>query len=76
MSTDEFQSDFLYARPSFLEGAARLFDFSGSLNTYNESSTPAEADTRAMYEDWRAVGHDLQTALTNLQADSRDAEPR
>lgn len=52
----------LYARPSFLEGLARLVDFTGSLNTYNSSNSPEEADSRALMSDWEAVGLDLISA--------------
>lgn len=54
---------FLFARPSFLEGLARIFDFSGALNEYNISATPEQADARALRSDWMAVGDDLRNAL-------------
>lgn len=63
LDLDELQSDFLFARPSFIEGVARIVAFSGSLNTYNASRTPEEADMRALQKDWKAVGHDLKVAL-------------
>jgi hypothetical protein len=50
-------SDFLFAAPSFTEGAARLFDFGGTLQEYNTSRTPEEADALAAYADWAAVGN-------------------
>ena len=49
-------SDFLFANPSFTEGAARLFDFGGTLQEYNTSPTPEEADALAAYADWASVG--------------------
>lgn len=49
-------SDFLFATPSFTEGAARLFDFGGTLQEYNTSPTPEEADALALHADWAAVG--------------------
>ena len=52
-------TDFLYARPSFIEGVARLFDTAGSLNEYNRSPTPEEADARALSRDTIAVARDL-----------------
>lgn len=72
MSTDldELESDYLFARPSFIEGIGRIVDLSGSLNTYNRAPTPEEADARALYEDWKAVGHDLSVALEQLRAES------
>ncbi|MCX8513821.1 MAG: hypothetical protein ORN26_02240 [Candidatus Pacebacteria bacterium] len=41
----------LYARPSFLEGAASLFDIAGALNVYNRSETDEEADVKALAND-------------------------
>ena len=59
-------SDFLFARPTFVEGAARLFDFAGALNQYNESKTGSEADAIALRMDMRMVGADLWAALRQL----------
>src|SRR5689334_6174137 len=55
----EAMTDYLYARPSFLAGAARTLDFMGLFDSYNMSPTEAEADATAMFADWRAVGEDL-----------------
>ena len=57
----------LYARPSFLEGISRLIDFTGSLNTYNSSRTPEEADFRAILSDWEAVGFEILNAAKNFE---------
>jgi hypothetical protein len=59
----DYTSDFLFAQPSFLTGIARIFDFSGSINLYNFSQTPEQADLRAIQNDWAMVGQDLNTAL-------------
>ncbi len=59
-------SEFLFARPSFLEGIARIVDFGGFLNEYNTSETPQEADFRALAADWQVVGDDLRTAMQSL----------
>lgn len=53
----------LFPRPSILDGLARLFDSSGSLNKYNTSRTPTEADVKAMTADWNAVGEDIWDSL-------------
>lgn len=64
LSDDEMnRSFFLFAKPSFIGGAARLFDFGGTLNTYNISATEEMADARAFYEDWKAIGDDMRAAL-------------
>jgi len=57
------RSFFLFARPSFIGGAARLFDFAGTLNIYNLSATGELADVRAFKEDWKAIGDDMRTVL-------------
>ncbi len=54
---------YLYANPSFFEGTARLLDFWGTLNVYNESETPEEADYTALRNDWITVGMDLRGAI-------------
>lgn len=54
---------FLFARPSLIGGAARLFDLAGTLNTYNVSATGDLADTRAFLEDWKAIGDDMRAVL-------------
>lgn len=68
----------LYARPSFLEGVARLFDLRGSLNKYNYSRSITEADFRSIESDWQFVGNDLRAAIkqfaqeNNLEENSND----
>jgi len=61
-SKDGF-TDFLYSRPSFLEGFARIVDFANTLQEYNSSSTPEIADERAVRADWGAIGNDMYKAL-------------
>jgi hypothetical protein len=51
-----------------------MVDFGGSLNAYNQSATGAEADERAMLEDWKAVGHDLRVALDQLSDGSDEPQ--
>lgn len=53
---------FLFARPSFVEGCARVLDFGDTLTSYNTALTPEQADAIAIYLDWLAVGNDIRTA--------------
>jgi hypothetical protein len=55
-------STFLFARPSFAEGAARIVDFGDTLREYNTSLTSEQADYLALFADWRQVGMDIQRA--------------
>lgn len=52
-------STFLFARPSFSEGVARLIDFGNTLSEYNASPTSEEADARAFRADMMAVDMDM-----------------
>jgi hypothetical protein len=69
---NELQSDYLFARPSVIEGVGRIVDVSNSLNMYNYSPDGAQADSRALYQDWKAIGHDVHVALEQLRAEVRE----
>jgi hypothetical protein len=57
-------SDFLYANPSFWSGMASAMDLGGTLSKeYNRSSTPNQADFRALRSDWAVTGLDLFNAM-------------
>ena len=53
----------LFARPSFIEGMARLIDLACYLQYYHYNQTPGEADTQALRSDWHTVGRDLKATL-------------
>lgn len=57
-------SDYLFARPSFLEGVARNMDLFGSMNVYNTSKTEQEADERAYQEDVSTLKKDMDVAIS------------
>lgn len=57
------ETDFLFARPSFVEGISRVLDFGGTLNEYNRKSSPQEADSNAILNDFLMVGNDITTAI-------------
>ena len=57
------KTDFLYTRPSFVSGIARLFDFCGLYDSYNERDTDEDADAKAIFADWAVVGADMKTAI-------------
>jgi hypothetical protein len=52
-------SMFLFARPSFWEGAARAMDFGDTLTEYNRSLSPDQADRLALQADWMALRGDI-----------------
>ena len=57
------KSTYLFSRPSFFEGMARVLDLAGSLQVYNLSKTPVKADQRALWSDWKAIGEDISSAM-------------
>lgn len=75
------RSDFLVGQPSFFSGVARTIDLGGVFDDYNKSLTPAAADARALYADWRVIGQDLLASARSLYPDfpstpSIDADER
>lgn len=52
-------------RPAW-DGIARIFDFTGTLNSPSRLLSPRVADRHAMEMDWQAVGDDLMTAIGTL----------
>jgi len=62
---------FLFARPSFLEGVARALDLGGTLQEYNSSRSPEQADALALEADWRVVGADLLRAMRELSEENQ-----
>jgi hypothetical protein len=55
-------SDFLFARPSLLEGIGRNIDLFGVLNSYNNSHGGREADLKAMRNDAAVLKKDFYAA--------------
>ena len=64
-------SDFLFARPSTLEGVASILDLFGTLRDYNYSRNVVEADERALYNDFVAVGQDLLAGIKAVEVELR-----
>lgn len=65
-------SEFLFARPSLISGAARAFDLMGLFDFYNVSRSPKEADARATFADWRAVGNDILWAMNEFELEQEE----
>ncbi len=60
------RTDFLFAMPSWLSGAARTLDMAGQFDEYNDSQTTQAADAKALFCDWRIVGESLLEAIRTL----------
>jgi len=67
-------SDFLFARPSWLSGVARTLDLWGLYEEFNDSPTPEIADYRGLLCDWCMVGCDIVEAQGMMQAETSENE--
>lgn len=65
MGTLSTETSYLYALPSFFEGMSHTLDIGNISVTFNESSTPEEADRKAIGNDWMAVGKDISISIYN-----------
>lgn len=68
----DVRSDFLFARPSFWSGAARLIDLWGRFDSYNLGRSAEESDARALYSDWRITGQDLRDSWIAFHQEEAD----
>ena len=68
-------TDFLFAKPSFASGAARVLDLWGTFDVYNTSDTPEEADAKALYNDWKTVGEDISNVVKTVSSEIPSPQP-
>lgn len=54
---------FSRARPSFIEGVSRIFDFGGTLNMYRSYPVHHSSDAEAIRSDWYSTGHDMYSVM-------------
>jgi len=64
------KTDFLFATPTLIGGAATVFSLGGFRPSYNQSETPSEADARAIRSDWAITGDDMVAAANRLTTDA------
>jgi len=57
----------LFAEPNFISGMSRVLDMGLTLNEFNYTRTPDEADKVAIFSDWLAVGADIFQAMENYK---------
>ena len=61
----------LFANPSLMEGMSRVLDILGTHDIYNVDDTPQEADYKALYSDWAAVGDHIILAAKDFSQNAR-----
>lgn len=67
------RTTFNYPTPSFLSGMARTFDLFGTLDEFRPELDGDALDALATYNDWRAVGEDLEAAMIEFGASGPDS---
>jgi hypothetical protein len=60
----------LFSVPSFFRGMSSVLDIGSTLTVYNTSKSPEEADSKAIYSDWAAVGDDILCAFDRWEKES------
>ncbi len=65
---------FLFARPSFFEGMARVLDLGDTLTEFNRSITPAQANNIALRSDWQVVGNTIRKVAEEAEETEAEAE--
>jgi len=67
MNTDSPTFQLFKERQSFLSGMRSIFDLSRPESKYNSSKSDAEADYKALYSDWCAIGKDMHEAVSQYE---------
>jgi hypothetical protein len=62
---------FLYAKPTFIDGIARILDFGSTLQEYNSCFFDEQADNIAMKLDWAMVGEDFRHAMRLISEEEK-----
>ena len=64
----------LFARPSLIEGIARIVDIGTTMQMYNTSKSENAADVQALKQDWQIVGNDLSFSIKNYEQGTKKPE--
>lgn len=56
-------TDILYSEPGYIRGVMRILDIGRTVNDFNYSNTPEEADYKALNADWVTIGNDIRNVL-------------
>lgn len=65
------RATFRYPTPSFASGMARAIDLFGTLDDLETTIGDPEIDALATYNDWRAVGEDIEAAMAKMRRQSQ-----
>ena len=66
------ETECLYTATNFLRGFASVFNLYGNYYKFNTSSTPEEADQKAIKSDWEKVGSDIKEAKSKFEKENEN----
>ena len=72
---ERFYTDFLVADSSFLIGAGSIFNIGGNYCRFNRSTSSAQADARALRQDFAMIGQDIHDVAANLEKEESKQLP-
>ncbi len=64
---NRFKTSFSFPRASLLHGFGSIFNIAGNYFEFKYSETAAEADKKAIADDWKVIGSDIRDAICNLE---------
>ena len=69
------KTGFLFPTPTFLSGIGSVLNVFGGPGTFNYSRNGLEADCKALYSDYRMIGHDIENAIVAYVIEHPDHFP-
>ena len=72
---ERFYTDFLVADSSYLIGAGTVFNIRGNYYRFNRSVSSAQADARAIRQDFAMIGQDIHDVAANLEKEESKQLP-
>jgi hypothetical protein len=65
-----YPTGFLYTTPSFILGAGSVLNIFGDYFEYNSSESGFEADEKAIKNDFKLIGEDINKAIEQIRREN------
>lgn len=67
----KYRTDFLLPKNNFLVGLGSVLNIAGAYFTYNNSKSEKEADSKALYSDWKKIGNDFRLSKRKFEKENK-----
>lgn len=67
----KYRTDFLLPKNNFLVGLGSVLNIAGTYFTYNNSKSEKEADSKALYSDWKNIGNDFRLSKRKFEKENK-----